>query len=87
MNKEIKITAKMELAMKVVKEMGGKAYAREVLEYLDANYADRADLTSFNAVNATLAAIAGKDLMKKSKGMFREKLLTQYELVEAVDAE
>jgi tyrosyl-tRNA synthetase len=86
MNKEIKITAKMELAMKVVKEMGGKAYAREVLEYLDANYADRADLTSFNAVNATLAAIAGKDLMKKSKGMFREKLLTQYELVEA-DAE
>lgn len=83
MNKEIKITAKMELAMKVVKEMGGKAYAREVLEYLDANYADRADLTSFNAVNATLAAIAGKDLMKKSKGMFREKLLTQYELVEA----
>ena len=87
MNKEIKITAKMELAMKVVKEMGGKAYAREVLEYLDANYADRADLTSFNAVNATLAAIAGKDLMKKSKGMFREKLLTQYELVEAEDAE
>ena len=87
MNKEIKITAKMELAMIVVKEMGGKAYAREVLEYLDANYADRADLTSFNAVNATLAAIAGKDLMKKSKGMFREKLLTQYELVEAVDAE
>ena len=86
MNKEIKITAKMELAMKVVKEMGGKAFAREVLEYLDANYADRADLTSFNAVNATLAAIAGKDLMKKSKGMFREKLLTQYELVEA-DAE
>ncbi len=83
MNKEIKITAKMELAMKVVKEMGGKAYAREVLEYLDANYADRADLTSFNAVNATLAAIAGKDLMKKSKGMFREKLLTQYELVDA----
>lgn len=87
MNKEIKITAKMELAMKVVKEMGGKAYAREVLEYLDANYADRADLTSFNAVNATLAAIAGKDLMKKTKGMFREKLLTQYELVEAEDAE
>jgi len=87
MNKEIKITAKMELAMKVVKEMGGKAYAREVLEYLDANYADRTDLTSFNAVNATLAAIAGKDLMKKTKGMFREKLLTQYELVEAEDAE
>lgn len=73
----------MELAMKVVKEMGGKAYAREVLEYLDENYADRADLHSFNAVNATLAAIASKGLVKKSKGMFREKLLTQYELVDA----
>lgn len=88
MNKEVKITAKMEMAIKAVKEMGGKAYAREVLEYLDANYADRAELKTFNAVNATLAAIAGKDLMRKAKGMFREKLLTQYALPEAeADAE
>lgn len=87
MNEKVKITGKMEMAIKAVKEMGGKAYAREVLEYLDANYADRAELTSFNAVNATLAAVAGKNLMRKSKGMFREKLLTQYELVEAEDAE
>lgn len=87
MNEKAKITGKMEMAIKAVKEMGGKAYAREVLEYLDANYADRGELTSFNAVNATLAAVAGKNLMRKSKGMFREKLLTQYELVEAEDAE
>lgn len=87
MNEKVKITGKMEMAIKAVKEMGGKAYAREVLEYLDANYADRGELTSFNAVNATLAAVAGKNLMRKSKGMFREKLLTQYELVEAEDAE
>ena len=75
---EVKVTAKMETAVKVVKEMGGKAYAREVLEYLDAHYADRTDLKTFNAVNATLAACAGKGLVSKAKGLFNDKLLTQY---------
>jgi hypothetical protein len=75
---EVKVTAKMETAVKAVKELGGKAYAREVLEYLDANYADRADLKTFNAVNATLAACAGKGLVSKAKGLFNDKLLTQY---------
>lgn len=83
--KEVKVTAKMETAVNAVKELGGKAYAREVLEYLDANYADRADLKTFNAVNATLAACAGKGLVNKAKGLFNDKLLTQYSV--PVDAE
>lgn len=85
MDKEVKVTGKMEMAIKTVKEMGGKAFAREVLEYLDANYADRAELKTFNAVNATLAACAGKGLATKAKGVFREKMLTQYSV--PVDAE
>jgi hypothetical protein len=85
MDKEVKVTGKMDMAIKTVKEMGGKAFAREVLEYLDANYADRAELKTFNAVNATLAACAGKGLATKAKGVFREKMLTQYTV--AVDAE
>lgn len=68
----------METVVNAVKELGGKAYAREVLEYLDANYADRADLKTFNAVNATLATCAGKGLVTKAKGLFNDKLLTQY---------
>lgn len=75
---ETKVTQKMETAVKAVKELGGKAYAREVLDYLNANYADRADLKTFNAVNATLAACAGKGLVSKAKGLFNDKLLTQY---------
>ena len=85
MDKEVKVTGKMEMAINTVKEMGGKDFAREVLEYLDANYADRAELKTFNAVNATLAACAGKGLATKAKGVFREKMLTQYTV--AVDAE
>lgn len=74
----IKITGKMELAVKVVNELGGKAYAREVLDYLNEKYADRADLKTFNSVNATLASCAGKGLVNKAKGLFQDKLLTQY---------
>lgn len=76
--KEVKVTAKMETAVNAVKELGGKAYAREVLEYLNTKYADRTDLKTFNAVNATLAACAGKGLVNKAKGLFNDKLLTQY---------
>lgn len=75
---EVKVTGKMETVVNAVKELGGKAYAREVLEYLDANFADRADLKTFNAVNATLATCAGKGLVTKAKGLFNDKLLTQY---------
>lgn len=74
------ITAKMEMAVKAVKELNGSAYAKEVLEYLNANYADRTELKTFNSVNATLAACAGKGMVNKGKGLFNEKLLTKYSI-------
>ena len=76
--KEVKVTDKMNLAVKAVKELGGKAFAKEVLEYLDTNYADRTDLKTFNSVNATLAAVVGKGLPSKSKQPLGDKMLTQY---------
>lgn len=76
---EVKITSKMEMVLKAVKEMGGAAFAREVLNYLDANYADRADLKSFNAVNATLAYARKAGLLDASKAVYNEeKMLTKY---------
>ena len=69
----------MEMVLKAVKEMGGAAFAREVLNYLDANYADRADLKSFNAVNATLAYARKAGLLDASKAVYNEeKMLTKY---------
>ena len=59
--------------------MGGAAFAREVLNYLDANEADRADLKSFNAVNATLAYARKAGLLDASKAVYNEeKMLTKY---------
>ena len=76
---EVKITSKMEMVLKAVKEMGGAAFARDVLNYLDANYADRADLKSFNAVNATLAYARKAGLLDASKAVYNEeKMLTKY---------
>jgi len=75
---KVKITGKMETVVKAVNELGGKAYAAEVLDYLNEHFADRAELKSFNAVNATLAACAGKGLVTKAKGVFNDKMLTQY---------
>lgn len=80
--KGAKITGKMDMAMKAVKELGGEAFASQVLTYLDEKYADRTELKTFNSVNATLAAVAGKGLVKKSKGVLGEKLLTKYALVD-----
>ena len=82
---EVKVTDKMNVAINAVKELGGKAFAREVLDYLDEKYAERTDLKTFNAVNATLAACAGKGLATKAKAAFGEKMLTQYTV--PVDAE
>ena len=42
---------------------------------------------TFNSVNATLAAMAGKGYVDKSKGLYNEKLLTCYTLTEAGIAE
>lgn len=76
---EVKITSKMKMVLKAIKEMGGTAFAREVLNYLDANYADRADLKSFNAVNATLAYARKAGLLDASKAVYNEeKMLTKY---------
>lgn len=82
---EVKVTEKMTTVINTVKELGGKAFAREVLNYLDENYADRTELKSFNAVNATLAACAGKGLASKAKAVCGDKMLTQYTV--SVDAE
>ena len=82
---EVKVTDKMNTAINAVKELGGKAFARQVLEYLNENYAERTELKTFNAVNATLAACAGKGLATKSKAVFGDKMLTQYTV--PVDAE
>ena len=55
---------------------GGKAFARQVLDKMVANGATR----TFNSVNATLAAMAGKGYVSKEKGVFNDKLLTCYTL-------
>ena len=65
--KEIKVTSKMELASKAVKELGGKANAHQVLDYLNEKYADRTELKTFNAVNATLAYVAKTGKASKAK--------------------
>ncbi len=85
MSKVVKVTAKMNAAMDAVKEIGGSAFAREVLAYLDEKTPDRTELKTFNAVNATLAAIAGKELMTKAKDICGDKILTKYTLVEVAE--
>ena len=76
---EVKITSKMKMVLQAIQEMGGTAFAREVLNYLDANQADRADLKSFNAVNATLAYARKAGLLDASKAVYNEeKMLTKY---------
>lgn len=55
---------------------GGKAFARQVLDKMVADGATR----TFNSVNATLAAMAGKGYVSKEKGVFNDKLLTCYTL-------
>lgn len=55
---------------------GGAAFAREVLDKMVANGVER----TFNSVNATLAAMAGKGYVTKVKAVFNEKMLTKYTL-------
>ena len=76
---EVKVTSKMKMVLVAIKEMGGKAFAREVLNYLDANQADRTELKTFNAVNATLAYARKAGLLDASKAVYNEeKMLTKY---------
>ena len=55
---------------------GGKAFARQVLDKMVANGSTR----TFNSVNATLAAMAGKGYVSKEKAVYNDKLLTCYTL-------
>ena len=55
----------------------GKGFAREVLA--DARLKGK----TFNGVNATLAAAAGKGLCTKAKGVFEDKMLTVYTITDA----
>ena len=57
---------------------GGKAFARQVLDKMVANGSTR----TFNSVNATLAAMAGKGYVSKVKSVFNDKMLTCYTLTE-----
>ena len=76
---EVKVTSKMKMVLVAIKEMGGKAFAREVLNYLDANQADRTELKTFNAVNATLAYAKKAGLLDSTKAVYKEeKMLTKY---------
>jgi len=58
---------------------GGAAFAREVLGKMEGR--------TFNSVNATLAAMAGKGYVSKEKAVFGDKMLTKYTLTEAGIAE
>ena len=57
---------------------GGKAFAREVLNKMVEGGSKR----TFNSVNATLAAMAGKGYVNKAKAVFEAeaKILTKYTL-------
>lgn len=79
MNKEVKLTANQEAILKILKEdFAEGAFAAEVLEKVEGK--------TFNAVNATLASLATKGLVSKTKGIFNDKMLTKYTLV-PTDAE
>ena len=79
---EVKITTKMALAIEAVKALGGAAISKDVLAYLDENKADRADLKTVNAVNATLAYAAKAGVIGKEKVAVGEKMLTEYKVAE-----
>lgn len=74
----VKLTDNMVKVLKVLAGRAeGKGFAREVLE----NEALK-DKT-FNSVNATLAAAAGKGLVSKAKAVYKDKMLTQYTINDA----
>ena len=62
---------------------GGKAFARQVLDKM----VEAGSKRTFNSVNATLAAMAGKGYVNKAKAVFNDKMLTQYTLTELGIAE
>ena len=74
----MKLTENMVLVLKALASREeGKGFAIEVLE--DPTLKGK----TYNGVNATLAAAAGKGLVVKAKGMHGDKLLTQYTITTA----
>lgn len=55
---------------------GGAAFSREVFNKMVEGGSTR----TFNSVNATLAAMATKGYVTKTKGVFGDKMLTKYTL-------
>ena len=77
MAKMVGMNANYKEVARVLREFeGGKAFARQVLDKMVANGATR----TFNSVNATLAAMAGKGYVSKEKAVYNDKLLTCYTL-------
>lgn len=75
---KVKLTENMVAVLKVLAEMPeGKAFARQVLAKMEGK--------TFNGVNATLAAAAGKGLCTKARKIneAEEKILTEYTITDA----
>lgn len=72
----MKVTENMVKVLGVLNGLeGGKGFAKDVLAKMGGK--------TFNAVNATLAACAGKDLCTKEKMACGEKMLTCYTITDA----
>ena len=75
---KIKLTENMVAVLTVLAgREEGKGFAREVLAD------ERLKGKTFNCVNATLAAAAGKGLCTKAKGVLGDKMLTVYTITDA----
>lgn len=75
---KVKLTENMVAVLKVLADMPeGKAFARAVLAKMEGK--------TFNGVNATLAAAAGKGLVAKARKVneAEEKILTEYAILPA----
>ena len=70
---QMKVTENMIAVMEGLKSVGGKGFAKDVV----------VKGKTFNAVNATLAACAGKGLVSKEKAVYGDKMLTCYTLTDA----
>lgn len=71
-----KVTENMRAVLKALAEREeGKGFARQVLAVMEGK--------TFNGVNATLAAAAGKGFCTKAKGVFEDKMLTCYTITDA----
>ena len=70
----------MSIVLEAVKELGGEAFAPQVLTYLNEADADRTDLKTIKSITSTLGYIAKTGLATKEKAAFGEKLLTKFKI-------